>query len=96
VVLFRKLHRVRSRLAMQFPWTYSCCCKQRKKLLQDVPWHLLIAIVLLLEMVIASKSRVAAGQLSQHIRTVYLEHVLAPGSVICRTRKHMLGERDMQ
>lgn len=47
-------------------------------------WHLLIA-VRLLEMVVASKSKGAAVQLSQYIQTVNLECVGAPGSATCRT-----------
>lgn len=65
-------------------------------MLQYLPWHLLIATRLLLDMVTASKSRVTAVQVSQYIRTVYLEHVGAPGSVMCGTREHMLGEWDMR
>lgn len=64
--------------------------------MQYLPWHLSIAIKLLSEIVIASKDGIAAVQLSQYIWTVYLEHVGLPGSVICRTHEHMLGEWDRQ
>lgn len=64
--------------------------------MQYLPWHLSIAIKLLSEIVIASKDGVAAVQLSRYIWTVYLEHVGLPGSVICRTHEHILGEWDRQ
>lgn len=59
-------------------------------MLQHLLWHLLVAVRLLLEMVIASKSGVAAVQLSQYIQTANLECVGAPGSATCRTCEHVL------
>lgn len=59
-------------------------------MLQYLPWHLLIAVRLLLEVVIASKGKVAAVQLSQYIQTVNMECVGAPGSATCRTYEHVL------